>query len=148
MAQKVLSETQMREFVEREVRKALMEGNTSNSLLYESINETLEENMTDEGVLDWLKTLVGNSLGTNGQNPSGPRISMEGIVGAILGRFMAPVLGKLLEKLGIDPDGAIGSVLIKAASTAGGFGLGQLIDKKWDPIGADNPGFLGFGKKG
>ena len=73
---------------------------------------------------------------------------MEGIVGAILGRFMAPVLGKLLEKLGIDPDGAIGSVLVKAASTAGGFGLGQLIDKKWDPIGADNPGFLGFGKKG
>ena len=102
MAQKVLSEAQMREFVEREVRRALMEENTDNSLLYESINETLEENMTDEGVLDWLKTLVGNSLGTNGQNPSGPRISMEGIVGAILGRFMAPVLGKLLEKLGID----------------------------------------------
>ena len=63
---------------------------------------------------------------------------MEGIIGAILGRFFAPVLGKLLAKIGIEPNGPVGSIIINAASTMGGYGLGQLVDKKWDPIGADN----------
>ena len=92
MAQKVLSEAQMREYVEQEVRRALMEGNGENSLLSESINEVIAENMADEGVLDWLKNLLGRSQ--NGQGGSG--ISMEGIIGAILGRFLVPVLEKLL----------------------------------------------------
>lgn len=147
MSQKVLNETQMRKYVEEQVRAALVNEQKESTLLKESIDEVLSENMTDEGVMDWLKTLIGNSLGKNGNNPAGPNISMEGIVGAILGRFMAPVLGKLLAKIGIDPNGAIGSVIVKAASTAGGFGLGQLVDKKWDPIGLGNGGVLGLGKK-
>lgn len=141
MAQKVLSEAQMREYIEREVRKTLMKENKENSLLSESINEVLAENMADEGVLDWLKNLFGGAQ--NGQGGSG--ISMEGIIGAILGRFMAPVLSNLLTKVGIDPSGAIGSILVKAASTLGGYKLGQMVDKKWDPIGIDNGGFLGLG---
>lgn len=145
MAQKVLSEAQMREYVEKEVRKALMSESNSNNILTESINEALEENMSDEGVMDWLKNLLGGQMG--GQQGNGPHISMEGIVGAILGRFLAPVLEKLLAKIGIEPKSPIGSIIIKAASTMGGYGLGQLVDRKWDPIGADNGGFLGFGAK-
>lgn len=141
MAQKVLSEAQMREYVEREVRKALMEGKSENSLLSESINEVLAENMADEGVVDWLKNLFGKAQ--NGQGGSG--ISMEGVIGAILGRFMAPVLSNLLSKVGVDPNGAIGSILIKAASTLGGYKLGQMVDKKWDPINIGNGGSFGLG---
>jgi hypothetical protein len=51
---------------------------------------------------------------------------------------MAPVLSNLLAKVGIDPSGPIGSILVKAASTIGGYKLGQMVDKKWDPIGVDN----------
>ena len=145
MAQKVLSEAQMREYVEQEVRRALMNEGVGNNILSESINEALEENMTDEGVLDWLQNLLGGRMG--GQQGNGPHISMEGIVGAILGRFLAPVLEKLLAKIGIEPKSPIGSIIIKAASTMGGYGLGQLVDRKWDPIGVDNGGLLGLGKK-
>ena len=149
MGQKVLNESQMREYVEQEVRKALMNENKNNTILSESINEVLDENMADENVLDWLKNLfIGENGGQAGGNGSGPGISMEGIIGAILGRFFAPVLGRLLSKIGINPNGAIGSVILKAAGTVGGFGLGQLIDKKWDPIGFDNGGLLrGSGDK-
>lgn len=146
MAEKRLNEEQMRAYVESEVRKALMEGRQDNCILNECINEAIDEGMMDEGVLDWLKTLLGNSVGANGQNPQGPKISMEGIIGAILGRFFAPVLEKLLNKIGIRPKSELGSVIVKAASTMGGYGLGQLVDKKWDPIGIDNGGFLGLGK--
>ena len=134
MTQKVLSEAQMREYVEREVRKTLMKGSGENSLLSESINEVLAENMADEGIFDWLQNLFGGAQNKQG----GSGVSMEGIIGAILGRFMAPVLSNLLAKVGIDPSGPIGSILVKAASTIGGYKLGQMVDKKWDPIGVDN----------
>ena len=134
MTQKVLSEAQMREYVEREVRKALMKGSGENSLLSESINEVLAENMADEGIFDWLQNLFGGAQNKQG----GSGVSMEGIIGAILGRFMAPVLSNLLAKVGIDPSGPIGSILVKAASTIGGYKLGQMVDRKWDPIGVDN----------
>jgi len=134
MTQKVLSEAQMREYVEREVRKALMKGSGENSLLSESINEVLAENMADEGIFDWLQNLFGGAQNKQG----GSGVSMEGIIGAILGRFMAPVLSNLLTKVGIDPSGPIGSILVKAASTIGGYKLGQMVDRKWDPIGVDN----------
>ena len=134
MTQKVLSEAQMREYVEREVRKALMKGSGENSLLSESINEALAENMADEGIFDWLQNLFGGAQNKQG----GSGVSMEGIIGAILGRFMAPVLSNLLAKVGIDPSGPIGSILVKAASTIGGYKLGQMVDRKWDPIGVDN----------
>ena len=42
----------MREYVENEVRKALM-------------NEELDESMTDEGILNWLSKLVGGGQEIN-----------------------------------------------------------------------------------
>ena len=118
MTQKVLNEEQMRAFVEQEVRKALMEGN-------------MNENMTDEDILDWLSKITG--IG-NGQG-----ISMEGIVGAILGHIaITPILTKLLNVIGIPADGALGQFILKRVSEVGGYSLGQWIDRKWDPIGMDN----------
>ena len=135
MAQKVLSEIQMREYVEREVRKALMSENKGGTLLSESINEALSESMMDEGIMDWLNKLLGIGGQNSGQQQDRQGISAEGIIGAILGRFMAPVLEKLLSKIGIEPKGPVGSIIVKAASTMGGYGLGQFVDKKWNPIG-------------
>lgn len=145
MAQKVLSEEQMRKYVEHEVRKALMKENRENTILAESINEALEENMADEHVFDWLKNLLGRGGQQQQGQAGGSGISMEGIIGAILGRFLAPVLEKLLAKIGIEPKGPVGSIIVKAASTMGGYGIGQWVDKKWDPVGTDNGGFLGIG---
>ena len=126
----------MREYVENEVRKALM-------------NEELDENMTDEGILNWLSKLVGGGQ----EGGFGSRISMEGIIGAILGHIaIAPILTKLLNAIGIPADGALGRVILKRMSGVGGYSLGQWVDKKWDPIGIDNNrnggrGFLGLGGK-
>lgn len=147
MSQKVLNEAQMRKYIESEVRKALMNENKENSLLKESINEVLEESMMDEGVMDWLNNLLGMGGQGDKQQQGRQGISAEGIVGAILGRFLAPVLEKLLAKIGIEPKGPVGSLIIKAATTMGGYGIGQWVDKKWDPIGVDNGGFLGLGAR-
>ena len=147
MAQKVLNEAQMRKYIETEVRKALMSESKENSILKESINEVLDESMMDEGVMDWLSNLlgIGNQGDTQQQGRQG--VSAEGIVGAILAQFLAPVLEKLLAKIGIEPKGPIGSIILRAATTMGGYKLGQFVDKKWDPIGVDNGGFLGLGAK-
>jgi hypothetical protein len=147
MAQKFLNEAQMRKYVEGEVRKALMNEKRENSLLKESINEALEESTMDEGVMDWLNNLLGMGSQSGNQQQGRQGISAEGIVGAILGRFLAPVLEKLLAKIGIEPKSPIGSLIIKAATSMGGYGIGQWVDKKWDPIGVDNGGFLGIGAK-
>ena len=133
MAKEVMSEAQLREYVENEVRKALLA-------------ENLEENMTDEGILKWLSNLTG--IG-NGQG-----ISMEGIAGAILGHIaIAPILTKLLNAIGIPADGALGQFILKRVAEVGGYSLGQWIDRKWDPIGLDNmmggkgtKGLLGAGE--
>ena len=136
MTERKLNEAQMREYVENEVRKALM-------------SEELDENMTDEGILNWLSKLVGGGQ----EGGFGSRISMEGIIGAILGHIaIAPILTKLLNAIGIPADGALGQFILKRVSEVGGYTLGQWVDKKWDPIGIDNNknggrGFLGIGGK-
>ena len=133
MSQKILNEEQMRMFVEQEVRKALMEGKQNNSLLTECINEAIEESMMEEGfgVINMLKGLLGKS-GQSGQDSG---MSLEGIIGAVMAQFLAPVLKRLLSKIGIDPEGSIGKIIIGAATTGGGYALGQWVDKKWDPVG-------------
>ena len=119
MAQKVLNEEQMREYVEQEVRKALM-------------NEELGENMTDEGkILDALKQLTG--IG-NGQG-----ISMEGIIMAILGHnFIPRLLSGILNAIGIPTDGALGQWILKRVGEVGGYSIGQWLDRQYDFIGLDN----------
>lgn len=125
MEQKVLSEEQMRKYIESEVRNALLSEGIDEGQLYENIN--------DEGFLNWLSKITG--IG-NGQG-----ISMEGIVGAILGRIaIKPILEKLLNVIGIPTDKALGQFILKRVSEVGGYSLGQWVDRKWDPIGADNGG--------
>lgn len=117
MAQKVLNEEQMREYVENEVRKALM-------------NEDIDEGLLSGlgGILPLIKKVGGIK-----------NLSMESIVGVILGQIaIAPILTKLLTSLGIPADGPFGKFIIQTAVSAGGAYLGDWIDKKWDPIGADN----------
>lgn len=127
MAQKVLNEEQMREYVEQEVRKALM-------------NEEI-----DEGVLDWLSRLAGRSDGQSGMPgwmnilDKLPGFSWETLIGAVLGRVaVAPILTKLLTSLGIPADGAFGKFIINTAVTAGGAYLGDWIDKNHNLIGGSN----------
>ena len=132
MAQKVLNEEQMREFIEQEVRKAL-------------VNEGLDENMTDEGLLDWIKKIIGLG-GEQGGNINWlsileklPGFSWETLIGAVLGRVaIAPILVKLLTSLGIPADGAFGKFIINTAVTAGGAYLGDWIDKNHNLIGGSN----------
>ena len=132
MEQKVLNEEQMREFIEQEVRKAL-------------VNEGLDENMTNEGFLDWLGKIIGRGDGQNGNtNWLGildklPGFSWETLIGAVLGRVaVAPILIKLLTSIGIPADGAFGKFVINTAVTTGGAYLGDWIDKNHNLIGGSN----------
>ena len=130
MEEKVLNEAQMRKYIENEVR---------NALLSESINE----NITDEGLLDLLKNVFGIGTDENGQNTQNNEkrgISLEGIIGAILGHIaIAPLLTKILNAIGIPANGPLGQFILKRVSEIGGYSLGQWVDRNMgDPIGLDN----------
>ena len=113
MAQKVLNEVQLREYVEQEVRKALMN---------ESVNE------------GWLSGILGGLVGNGLKMPS-----LEAIIGAFLGNVLiAPILTKLLTAIGVPADSPLAKFIIETAVSAGGAKLGDWIDQKWDPIGIDN----------
>ena len=123
MAQKILSEEQLRKYVEQEVREAL-------------INESMNENITDEdGLLAGLAGLMPIIRQVGGIR----NLSMESILGVILGQIaVAPILTKLLNTIGIPADGKFGQFIINTAVSAGGAYLGDWVDKKWDLIGLDN----------
>lgn len=130
MEEKVLNEAQMRKYIENEVR---------NALLSESINE----NITDEGLLDLLKNVFGIGTDENGQNTQNNEnrgISLEGIIGAILGHIaIAPLLTKILNAIGIPANGPLGQFILKRVSEIGGYSIGQWVDRNMgDPIGLDN----------
>ena len=127
MAQKILGEEQMREYIEQEVRNALME-NKGKTILQESIDEVLDENMTDENFLQWISGLFG------GQEGSGKGFQAETIIGAILGRLAAPLLRRILSNLGVDADGTVGKAITNALSTTLGAIGGQKVGEKWNPI--------------
>lgn len=126
MGQKVLNEEQMREYVEQEVRKALM-------------NEEI-----DEGILNWIMKLAGGDSQNGNINWMGildklPGFSWETLIGAVLGRIaVAPILVKLLTSLGIPADSAFGKFVVNTAVTAGGAYLGDWIDKNHNLIGGSN----------
>lgn len=114
MAQKIMNEGQLREYVEQEVRTALM-------------NEKI-----DEGLLSGLAGIAPIVRKVGGVK----NLSMESIIGVILGQVaIAPLLTKLLATIGIPADSAFGKFIIQTAVSAGGAYLGDWIDKKWDPIG-------------
>lgn len=149
MAQKVLNEEQMREYVENEVRNAL-----------------LSENIDEGMVLNLLKRLFGGKNGNGGNIDWAsileklPGFSWETVIGAALGRIaIAPILTKLLVSLGIPADSKFAQFIINTAVTAGGAYLGDWVDKNHNLIGGSNgpktntslgggAGFLGGGEGG
>lgn len=121
MSQKVLNEEQMREYIESEVRKAL-------------ISEGIDEGFGMD-LINWLGGLFSGGQNGEGFGSRLKNISAEGIIGAILGHIaIAPILTRILEAIGIPADGQIGQLIIKTAVDIGGYSLGQWVDKKWDII--------------
>lgn len=120
MAQKVLNEIQMREYVEREVRKALMN---------ENINEGL-----DEGVLDF----IAGKLFNGGGNPNSPlgkliksHMNFPDMMNLVLGIFgVAPIVKWLCGALGIDVNGPFGNMIVTALSGFGTVAVGDAIQAK------------------
>ena len=137
MAQKRLNEEQMREYVEREVRKALTnEGIGKKTILQESIEEVIAENMADEGLMDIIKTIARGQGGNkgNGFSEGGSGFQIETLIGGLLGRLAAPLISKICTKLGINTEGPSGQLLVNAGSTAVGAIIGDKVGKKKNPI--------------
>ena len=84
--------------------------------------------MADEGLMQWLSKLFG------GQEGSGKGFQAETILGAILGRLAAPLLRRILAKLGVDADGELGRAITNAVATSLGTIGGQRVGEKWNPI--------------
>lgn len=105
MAQQVMNEAQMRGYVEKEVRKAL-----------------LKENVTDEGLISGILGMIPYVAG-------GGNLSLESLIGGILGQFtVAPLLKLLLNAIGIRSNSKVFEFIMNAAGTYGGARLGDLLD--------------------
>lgn len=120
MGQKVLNEEQMRQYVEGEVRKALMEGN---------IDEGLDEN-----VINWL---AGKLFG-NGGDPNSilgrlikDHMNFPDLMNLVIGIFgVAPIVKWLCGAFGIDVDGPLGNLLVRALSGVGTVAIGDAIQNR------------------
>lgn len=120
MAQKTLNEEEMRKYIEGEVRKALME---------ENINEEL-----DEGMLD----LIAGKLFRNGGEPNGflgklikEHMNFPDLMNLVIGIFgVAPIVKWLCGAFGIDVNGPLGNVLVRALSAAGTVAVGDAIQNR------------------
>jgi uncharacterized membrane protein YgcG len=115
MGQKVLNEEQMREYVEQEVRKALM-------------NEQL-----DEGLLDFLS----DKLFSNGSPNSAfgrlikDHMNFPDLMSLVIGIFgVAPIVKWLCGAFGINVNGPLGDLLVRALSGAGAVAVGDMIQNK------------------
>lgn len=120
MAQKVLSEAQMREFVEREVRKAL-------------VNENIDEGI-DEGLLDALAGRLfdgdGNASGVLGRLIK-EHMNFPDLMNLVIGIFgVAPIVKWLCKAFGIDINGPIGKLLVTALSGFGTVAVGDMIQNR------------------
>ena len=116
MAQMKLNEEQMRKYIESEVR---------NALLAENINE----NMTDEGVVDWL---MSRFSGTNGTSLIGKFIkehmNIPDLVNLAIGIFgVTPIVKWLCGSLGINLNSPLAGLLVTALSTYGTMKIGDRI---------------------
>lgn len=121
MAQQIkLNEEQMREYVEQEVRKALM-------------NENIDENMTDEGLLNRIAGLLfGNGNGEGGNSMLGNLIkshmNFPDLLNLAIGIFgVAPLVKWICGKFGIDVNGVLGQAIVTALSGAGTVAIGDAI---------------------
>lgn len=120
MAQKTLNEEEMRKYIEGEVRKALME---------ENINEEL-----DEGMLDF----IAGKLFRNGGEPNSflgklikDHMNFPDLMNLVIGIFgVAPIVKWLCGAFGIDVNGPLGNVLVRALSAAGTVAVGDAIQNR------------------
>ena len=117
MGQKVLNEEQMREYVEQEVRKALM-----------------NEDMDEGRILDFI---TGKLFG-NGGDPTSlfgrlikDHMNFPDIMNLVIGIFgVAPIVKWLCGVFGINVDGPLGNLLVRALSGAGAVAIGDAIQAK------------------
>lgn len=120
MGQKVLNEEQMRQYVEGEVRKALMEGN---------IDEGLDEN-----VINWLAgKLFGNGGGPNSilGRLIKDHMNFPDLMNLVIGIFgVAPIVKWLCGAFGVDVDGPLGNLLVRALSGVGTVAIGDAIQNR------------------
>ncbi len=120
MGQKVLNEEQMRQYVEGEVRKALMEGN---------IDEGLDEN-----IINWLAgKLFGNGGGPNSilGRLIKDHMNFPDLMNLVIGIFgVAPIVKWLCGAFGIDVDGPLGNLLVRALSGVGTVAIGDAIQNR------------------
>lgn len=122
MAQKKLNESQMREYVEREVR---------NTLLAEGFNENMNEEI-DEGLLNRLGTMLfnGNGGDKNGMfaNLIKSHMNFPDLINLAIGIFgVAPLIKWICERFGIDVNGPLGNAIVKALSGMGTVAVGDMI---------------------
>ena len=114
MAKKVLSEEQMREYVEQEVRNAL-----------------LNENM-DEGFLDKVLGMFGGNMGNGGIGGYlKDHMNLPDIINILIGILgVTPVAKWLCGTLGIDTSGPLAKLIITALSTMGTVAVGDAIQNR------------------
>ena len=110
----------MRQYVEGEVRKALMEGN---------IDEGLDEN-----IINWLAgKLFGNGGGPNSilGRLIKDHMNFPDLMNLVIGIFgVAPIVKWLCGAFGIDVDGPLGNLLVRALSGVGTVAIGDAIQNR------------------
>lgn len=119
MEQKVLNEEQMREYIENEVRMAL---------LAEGIDETLDEGPILDKIMGFLTGSRG--LGLVG-NYIKEHMNIEDLISFAIGIFgVAPIVRWLCGRLGISVEGPIGKLIVTALSGLGSVAIGDVIQAR------------------
>ena len=112
MAQKIMNEGQLREYVEQEVRTALMNENIDEGWLMDKISGLLNGNSGRGIIANYIKQHM---------NPAD-------LINLAIGIFgVAPIVKWLCSAFGIDVNGPIGNVLVRALSGMGAMAIGDKI---------------------
>lgn len=134
MAQKILNEEQMREYVEQEVRAALIQEG-----LDESLNENLEEGLIGR-IGEWLKGRLekkvgGSRIGSFIQDHA----NTEDLINLAIGVFGVGTLAKwLCQALGIDMSSPLANILVRAISGYATMKVGDSIQARRAAEATDN----------
>ena len=120
MAEKVLNEEQMRKYIEEEVRNAL-------------IKENIDEELDEGRILDFI---AGKLF--NGGEPNSylgrlikDHMNFPDLMNLVIGIFgVAPIVKWLCGAFGINVDGPLGNLLVRALSGAGAVAIGDAIQAR------------------
>ena len=121
MAQKVLNEEEMRKYIENEVRNAL-------------IKENIDEELDEGRILDF----IAGKLFNGGGEPNGflgklikDHMNFPDLMNLVIGIFgVAPIVKWLCGVFGINVDGPLGNLLVRALSGAGTVAIGDAIQAR------------------